>query len=65
MFGDNAYGTGEFQSKLEDAEIDSGCKTQSPTTAGGLSTKDRFNIDLGAGTVTWPRQCHRGHPSWR
>ena len=54
MYGDNAYGTGEFQSKLEGAGIASGCKTQSPTAAGGLFTKDRFEIDLGAGTVTCP-----------
>ncbi len=54
VYGDNAYGTGEFQSKLEGAGIASGCKTQSPTAAGGLFTKDRFEIDLGAGTVTCP-----------
>jgi hypothetical protein len=47
-------GTGEFQSKLEGAGIASGCKTQSPSAAGGLFTKDRFNIDLGARTVTCP-----------
>jgi hypothetical protein len=54
VYGDNAYGTGEFQSKLEDADIASWCKTQSPTAAGELFTKDRFDIDLGAGTVTCP-----------
>jgi hypothetical protein len=54
VYGDNAYGTGELQSKLEDADIASGCKTQSPTATGDLFTKDRFDIDLGAGTVTCP-----------
>ena len=54
VYGDNAYGTGEFQSKLEGANIASGCKTQSPSAAGGLFTKDRFDIDLRAGTVTCP-----------
>ena len=54
VYGDNAYGTGEFQSKLESAGIASGCKTQSPTAAGGLFRKDRFDIDLRAGTVTCP-----------
>jgi hypothetical protein len=54
VYGDNAYGTGEFQSRLEDADIASGCKTQSPTATGDLFTKDRFDIDLGAGTVTCP-----------
>jgi hypothetical protein len=38
VYGDNAYGTGEFQSELEDAGIASGCKTQSPTAAGGMFT---------------------------
>jgi hypothetical protein len=54
VYGDNAYGTGEFQSKLEGDGIASGCKTASPTAAGGLFTKDSFDIDLGAGTVTCP-----------
>jgi hypothetical protein len=54
VYGDNAYGTGEFQSRLEGAGIASGCKTQLPTTPGGLFTKDRFDIDLDAGTVTCP-----------
>jgi hypothetical protein len=56
VYGDNAYGTGEFQSRLEDAGIDSGCKTQAPTTPGGLFTKDRFGIDLERGTVTCPAE---------
>ncbi len=54
VYGDNAYGTGEFQSRLEHADIASGCKTQPPTATGGLFTKDRFNIDLGARTITCP-----------
>jgi hypothetical protein len=54
VFGDNAYGTGEFQSTLEDNGIDSGCKTQSPSMPGGLFSKDRFTIDLKADTVTCP-----------
>jgi IS5 family transposase len=54
VYGDNAYGTGEFQSELEDAGIASGCKTPSPNAAGGMFTKDRFDIDLGAGTVSCP-----------
>ena len=62
VYGDNAYGTGEFQSKLEGAGIASGCKTQSPTAAGGLFTKDRFEIDLGARHRYLPQQCHRQHP---
>jgi Transposase DDE domain/Transposase domain (DUF772) len=54
VFGDNAYGTGAFQERLEDEGIDSRCKTQSPTAAGGLFTKDRFEINVAEGTVTCP-----------
>jgi hypothetical protein len=52
VYGDNAYGTREFQERLEGAGIGSRCKTQKPTTAGGLFTKDDFTVDLGADTVT-------------
>jgi len=54
VYGDAAYGTGEFQSRLEIAHIDSKCKTQPPTAKAGLFTKDLFSIDLKAGTVTCP-----------
>jgi DDE family transposase/transposase-like protein DUF772 len=54
VYGDNAYGTGPFHDRLEQAGIDSRCKTQTPTAAGGRFSKDDFVIDLGAGTVTCP-----------
>ncbi len=54
VYGDNAYGTGEFQQRLEEAGIDSRAKTQRPTAPDGRFGKDRFAIDLGAGTVTCP-----------
>ena len=55
MYGDSAYGTGEFQQRLEDADIASGCRTQPPSPRpGGLFAKDRFGINLGADTVTCP-----------
>jgi len=54
VYGDNAYGTGEFQDRLERAGIESRCKSQSPTAAGGLFTKDQFGIDLHTDTVTCP-----------
>jgi IS5 family transposase len=54
VYGDNAYGTGAFQQRLDEAGIDSRCKTQQPTAPGGLFTKDYFAIDLGARTVTCP-----------
>ncbi len=54
VYGDAAYGTGGFQSRLEGAGIASGCKTQPPSAVGGRYTKDRFAIDLDAATVTCP-----------
>lgn len=54
VYGDAAYGTGEFQSRLEIAHIDSKCKAQPPTAKAGLFTKALFTIDLKAGTVTCP-----------
>ncbi len=54
VYGDNAYGTGPFQDRLEQGGIDSKCKTQRPTTAGGLFSKDRFDVDLEHDTITCP-----------
>jgi Transposase DDE domain/Transposase domain (DUF772) len=54
VYGDNAYGTGSFHDRLDQAGIADRCKTQAPTAAGGLFSKDRFNIDLGAATVGCP-----------
>jgi hypothetical protein len=56
VYGDAAYGTGEFQARLADADIESKCKTQSPSAKGGLFTKDRFVVDLLADTVTCPAE---------
>jgi hypothetical protein len=53
-YGDAAYGTGEFQAKLEGAGIASGCKTQPPVAPGGRFAKDRFAIDTAASTVRCP-----------
>lgn len=54
VYGDNAYGTGEFHDRLEAGGIESKCKTQAPTAPGGRFGKDRFEVDLGAGTVGCP-----------
>jgi hypothetical protein len=54
VYGDAAYGTGEFLDTLANAGIDAGCKTQPPVAPGGLFAKDRFDIDLDADTVTCP-----------
>ena len=55
VFGDSAYGTGEFQQHLDDNDIDSRCRTQPPSPLpGGLFAKDHFNVDLDHDTVTCP-----------
>lgn len=55
VYGDSAYGGGDFQSTLEDHEIDSRCKTQAPSPPpGGLFPKDRFDVNLSDRTVTCP-----------
>lgn len=54
VYGDAAYGSGEFQKLLEDSGIDSGCRTQAPAGQGGRFAKDRFDIDLEARRVTCP-----------
>ncbi len=54
VYGDAAYGTGEFLNHLEQGGLDSGCKTQPPNNRNGLFPKSRFEIDLDADTVTCP-----------
>jgi len=54
VYGDSAYGTGEFLAKLEERNIVPMCKTQPPHAAGGLFTKDLFDINLAAKTGTCP-----------
>jgi hypothetical protein len=53
-YGDNAYGTGDLHSLLENSGVEDRLKTQSPSAAAGRFTKDRFAIDLEADTVTCP-----------
>jgi hypothetical protein len=54
VFGDSAYGTGEFRHHLEGHGIDSGCRTQPPSAPKGRFAKDRFIVDLNADTGTCP-----------
>jgi hypothetical protein len=54
VYGDAAYGTGEFLDRLARTGIDSRCKTQPPVAAGGRYSKDHFYIDLDTDTVTCP-----------
>jgi hypothetical protein len=54
VYGDAAYGSGEFLDHLARAGIDSRCKIQPPVAPGGHYSKDHFYIDLDADTVTCP-----------
>jgi hypothetical protein len=54
VYGDNAYGTGEFHDTLERAGVEDRCKTQHPHAAGGMFAKDLFGIDLKHDTVSCP-----------
>ena len=58
-YGDNAYGTGELHALLERSAITDRLKTQPPVAPQGRFGKDRFAIDLEAGTVT----CRARSPS--
>jgi hypothetical protein len=60
VYGDNAYGTGPFFERLEDAGIDSRCKTKPPSTFGEMFTKDRFTINLEDDSVTCPNEVTIG-----
>jgi IS5 family transposase len=55
-YGDSAYGTGPLLASLHAASIDPLVKVQAPVAPGGHFTKDQFQIDLAAGTVTCPAQ---------
>lgn len=55
VYGDAAYGAGEFLDRLAEEGVDSRCKTQPPSPRpGGLFTKDRFDVDLDDDVVTCP-----------
>jgi len=54
VYGDAAYGSGEFQDTLAKANIRSHCKTQPPNAPAGRFAKDQFDIDLERDTVTCP-----------
>ncbi len=53
-YGDSAYGTGPLLERLHAASIDPRVKVQAPVAPRGHFTKDQFQIDLAAGTVTCP-----------
>ncbi len=54
MYGDAAYGSGEFLDHLAKADINARCKTQPPPGRNGRFTKDAFHVDLDGHTVTCP-----------
>lgn len=55
VYGDSAYGAGALLDTLESAEAEINTKVQPPVARAGLFTKDAFEIDLVAGTVSCPR----------
>jgi hypothetical protein len=67
VYGDSAYGTGANLAWLDQQGFTPMVKTQVPVAPGGRFGKDRFRVDLKAGTVTCParvtvaiRPAHRG-----
>jgi hypothetical protein len=56
VYGDSAYGTGPLLASLVAVGIDPRVKIQAPVAPRGHFTKDQFQIDLAAGTVTCPAQ---------
>lgn len=54
VYGDSAYGTGPLLASLHTAGIDPRVKIQATVAPKGHFTKDQFQIDLAAGTVTCP-----------
>jgi hypothetical protein len=54
VYGDAAYGAGDVLQQLEEAGIEAMTKVQPPVAPGGMFTKDEFDINLAAQTVTCP-----------
>ena len=54
VYGDAAYGTGVLLAQLEEHGVTAMTKVAAPTAPAGHFPKDRFRIDLAAGTVTCP-----------
>jgi Transposase DDE domain len=54
VYGDAAYGTGALLAQLEEHGVTAMTKVAAPTAPAGHFPKDRFGIDLTAGTVTCP-----------
>jgi hypothetical protein len=56
VYGDSAYGAGDVLEQLETAGIEAMTKVQPAVAPGGMFTKDQFDINLQAQTVTCPNR---------
>lgn len=56
VYGDAAYGAGEFLDVLDRNDITSNCKTQPVSNTGELFSKDLFDVNLDDDTVTCPAE---------
>lgn len=54
VYGDTAYGTGELLTRLEDAGVESRCKTGMPSAPGSQSDAPRELHDRQRSPPTWP-----------
>jgi Transposase domain (DUF772). len=54
VYGDNAYGTGEFLKLLDENNIESRVKTQDPVAPAGRFSKNDFDVNPEDDTVTCP-----------
>ena len=54
VYGDAAYGAGDVLEQLETAGVEAMTKVQPPVAAGGMFTKEAFDINLPDQTVTCP-----------
>ena len=63
VYGDNAYGTGELHARLEQAGIESKCKTQQPVAKGGLLRQGPFPGRPAARHGALSRRAHRTDPA--
>jgi Transposase DDE domain/Transposase domain (DUF772) len=54
VYGDAAYGTGALLAELDQRGVTAMTKVAAPTAPQGHFPKDRFRVDLRAGTVTCP-----------
>jgi len=53
-YGDAAYGAGELLAEFDKHGVEVKCRVQPASAPAGMFSKDRFDIDLDAGTVRCP-----------